>query len=260
MIEHLKKWLKLPEVDTITSLDDPRTTELHSRIIKNKPFLTKIYNENYLIFKKIIQQFPNGKFIELGSGGGFIKEINPKVFTSDVLDLKGIDLCFSAEAMPFGNNSVDAFLMIDVLHHIKNPRRILTEMDRCLKVNGRIVMIEPANTIWSRFVFQNFHHEQFDPASGWNIEGDGPMSDANGALPWIIFFRDRAKFQQEYPSLKIKSYQNHTPIRYLLSGGVSMRQLVPSCTYPLVKFLEVLISPLNSWVGMFCKIELQKTT
>jgi SAM-dependent methyltransferase len=259
MIAHLKEWLKLPEVKNITSLDDPLTTELHSRIIRNKPFLKKIYIENYNIFRKVINQFPNGKFVELGSGGGFNKEVNPEIFTSDLLKLKGLDLCFSGEDMPFKTRSVDVFMMIDVLHHIKNPRRIFSEMYRCLKVNGKIVMIEPANTMWGRFIFQNFHHEPFDPSAGWNIEGSGPMTNANGALPWIIFSRDRVQFQTEYPYFRINSFQCHTPFRYLISGGVSMKQILPTFSYPLIKGVELLLSPLNSWIGMFCKIEIQKT-
>ncbi|MBP9854110.1 MAG: methyltransferase domain-containing protein [Candidatus Omnitrophica bacterium] len=258
MINHIKQWFRLPENEKITSLDDPKTTESHSRIIQSKPILKEIYIKNYKTFQKVFSQYPDGKFVELGSGGGFIKDVNPTVITSDVLYLGGIDLCFSGEALPLKNNSVDVFVMIDVLHHIKNPRKLLNEMNRCLKVNGKIIMIEPANTWWGRFIYQNFHHEPFDPTAGWNIEGVGPMSNANGALPWIIFTRDRIQFQKEYPGFQINSIHYHSPLCYLISGGVSMKQLLPSVIYPLIQVFEILISPLNHWLGMFCKIELQK--
>lgn len=48
--------------------------------------------------------------------------------------------------MPFQDKSVSAFMMIDVLHHIKDSRQFFKEMQRCLKPGGKIVMIEPANT------------------------------------------------------------------------------------------------------------------
>ncbi|MBK8443443.1 MAG: hypothetical protein IPL35_08515 [Sphingobacteriales bacterium] len=52
-------------------------------------------------------------------------------------------------------------------------------------------MSEPANTAWGRFFYQNFHHEPFQPeAASWEIPSTGPLSGANGALPWIIFKRD----------------------------------------------------------------------
>lgn len=258
MFKIIKEWLRLPEVKNISSLDAPETTELHAQIIKSKPFLQNIYAGHYDILKKAIPQYPQGKFVELGSGGGFIKEINPEVITSDVLALKNVDLCFSGESMPFEDQSVHIFFMIDVMHHIKNPRRVLSEMNRCLTKGGRIIMIEPANTLWGRFIFQNFHHEPFDPKAGWKIEGDGPMSDANGALPWIIFSRDRKQFETEYPSLKIITFKCHTPFRYLISGGVSMKQLLPTVTYPLIKAIEFILTPLNPWMGMFCRIELEK--
>jgi hypothetical protein len=148
--------------------------------------------------------------------------------------------------------------MIDVLHHIADSRAFFTEALRCLKVGGKVIMIEPANTLWSRFIYKNFHHELFDPQGRWGLEEAGPLSQGNGAIPWIIFCRDRVIFESEFPSLRIMSMRNHTPLRYLLSGGLTLRQLVPSFTYPLVKAVECLLSPLNNWLGMFQTIELKK--
>jgi len=147
--------------------------------------------------------------------------------------------------------------MLNTLHHFKNPSYVLTEIQRCLKEGGRVVMIEPANTFFGRWIYQNFHHEPFEPKAGWNIEGSGPLSDANGALPWIIFERDRVKFEREFPSLSIERFVSHTPMRYLLSGGVSLKQLVPSFMYSTVKFLEWILTPLSGFLGMFYTIDLK---
>ncbi|MCB9720809.1 MAG: class I SAM-dependent methyltransferase [Candidatus Omnitrophica bacterium] len=251
--------MTLPEVREIEDLDDPNTSELHRRIIRSKPFLRNIYLDNYRVLEKAMAGLGRSVCVELGSGGGFIKDILPNVITSDVLVLQNLNVCFSGEAIPFKEESVDIFFMIDVFHHIKQPRLVLNEMQRCLRPGGKILMIEPANTPWGRFIFQNFHHEQFNPDAGWCIEGDGPMSDANGAQPWIIFSRDRERFMQEYPAFSINSFRCHTPLRYLLSGGVSMRQLLPNFTYPLICLIEIILSPLNPYLGMFCTIELVKS-
>ena len=252
------EWLKQPETQNIKDLDDPAATLLHAKIIQKKPFLRKVYIDFYKQFKKTIPDYEKKLLVELGSGGGFIKEIMPNVITSDILELPNVDTVFSVVDMPFDNESVDAFSMFDVLHHITDPRAFFTEAFRCLKAGGKIVMIEPANTWWSRFIYQNFHHELFDPQAKWELAEIGPLSHGNGALAWIIFSRDREIFEKEFPSLRVVSMRNHTPLRYLLSGGLTLRQLVPSFTYLAVKAVEYLLFPLNNLLGMFQTIELQK--
>jgi len=251
-------WLKLPKVRCIEDLDDPATTLLHAEIIREKPFLRKLYIDFYKQFTKAVPDFENKILVELGSGGGFIKEVIGNVITSDVLELPNVDKVFSAGSMPFEERSVDAFFMFDVLHHIPDSRAFFREAIRCLKVSGKIVMIEPANTLWARFLYKNFHHERFDTQGKWTLQEGGPLSRGNGAIPWIIFSRDRKIFEGEFPSLRIVGMRNHTPMRYLLSGGVTLRQLVPSFTYPLIKAIEFGLSPVNDWLGLFQTIELEK--
>jgi len=259
MIKKFLDRLKLPETDMIEDLDNPTTTLLHQKIIQNKKFLKNIYIDFYKEFEESISDIPKGNLlVELGSGGGFIKEVIPSVLTSDIINLPGIDIQFSASAMPFRDSTVAAFFMIDVLHHVHDTRLFFTEITRCLYSGGKVVMIEPANTMWGRFIYKNFHHEAFDPKAGWGLNSIGPLSSANGAIPWIVFFRDRSNFEHEFPMLKISKLKPHTPLRYIISGGVSMRQLLPTSTYKLVKRLEVFLEPMNKYLGMFMTIELIK--
>lgn len=263
-------WLKLPETRCIKDLDDPATTLLHSDIVRKKPFLRRLYIDFYKQFEKAITEPGKKVLIELGSGGGFIKEVIGNVITSDILELPNVDKVFSAAKMPFEEASVDAFFMFDVLHHITNPRGFFKEALRCLKTGGKIIMIEPANTLWSRFIYKNFHRELFDTQAGWELQRSevrgqrsedrgGPVSHGNGAIPWIIFSRDRRVFEREFPSLKVVRMFNHTPMRYLLSGGFTLRQMVPSFTYSLIKAIEYILSPVRDYLGMFQTIELEKT-
>ncbi len=269
------QWLKLPETMGIEDLDDPATTLLHAEIIQKKPFLKKLYIDFYKQFKKAVSDSKNKVLVELGSGGGFIKEVINNVITSDVLELPNVDKVFSVLDMPFEQASVNAFFMFDVLHHIADPRAFFKEALRCLKISGKVVMIEPANTLWSRFIYKNFHHEAFDtqapewcrqgqtkwelgPRKAGTLQESGRLSGANGALAWIIFWRDRKIFESEFPSLRIVRMRNHTPLRYLLSGGLTLRQLVPSFSYPAVKAIEYTLPPINDLLGMFQTIELEK--
>ena len=237
-------------------IDSKETLLLHDKIIKRKNILSQIYEGFYHEFKALSKK--PGPLIELGSGAGFLKKIIPHIVTSDVVKGQGIDKVFSATKIPYRAGSISAFYMLNVLHHIKDPEKALSEMQRCLKPGGNIVMVEPYNSFWGRFVYQNFHHEIFDPSSGWKIKGKGRLSEANGAMPWIIFVRDRKIFEEKFPLLKIMNVRPHTPFRYLLSGGLSKPQLVPTFLYPSVKYIEKLFSPFNDFLGMFVTIRIQK--
>jgi hypothetical protein len=86
------------------SLDDPRTTLHHRDVILSKPFLKKLYVEWYTYFKnataEINSKIPDGKVLEIGSGGGFLQQVIPGIITSVILDLGTCDMIFSAEEIP----------------------------------------------------------------------------------------------------------------------------------------------------------------
>jgi len=252
------EWLKCPHGRCAEGLDDREVTLAHARILLEKPFLKNLYEDFYSELKQAVPESETKTIVELGSGGGFIKEVIPIAITSDVLDVPNVDKVFSACRMPFENASVDAFVMFDVLHHIPQPREFFKEALRCLKVSGKIIMIEPANTLWGSFIYKNFHHEGFDTKADWNLCKGGPLLTGNGAIPWIIFSRDRKIFESEFPALQIMRMRFHAPLRYLLSGGFTLRQLVPSFSYSFFKAIEFILSPLNCLIGMFQTIELEK--
>lgn len=237
-------------------LDNKDTLLIHKNLILKKIVLRKTYENFYNQFLKI--KVPKGKKVELGSGAGFLKKWVPDVITSDVVKGPEIDKVFFAEKMPFKNKSLSAIYMLNVLHHIKDPQKALKEMQRCLKKGGKIIMIEPYNSLFSKFFYTHFHHEAFDVYSDWKIKGKGRLSDANGAIPWIIFVRDKEKFRKLFPGLKVKRVIPHTPLSYLVSGGLSKRQLIPNFFFPLISQVENIVSPFNSFIGMFVTIEVEK--
>lgn len=239
-------------------LDSPERTIYHREIIKNKKFLRKLYESWYQHFIDELTHLPKGKVIELGSGGGFLKELIPHVICSDIIELPDNDMTFSALEMPFENNSVSAIFMIDTMHHIPDSKLFLEEAQRVLKKGGKIVMIEPANSIWGRFIYQNFHHEPFEPKGGWTIPSTGPLSGANGALPWIVFERDSTSFQKYFPQLKIETIKYINPLLYLVSGGVSFKQLLPNFLYPVVSLVDKILPKLSKQLSMFMLVRVSK--
>lgn len=238
-------------------LDTPAMTIYHREVVLQKKFLKNLYLDWYkMILAKIDE---TGKILELGSGGGFLKDVHPVVITSDVLPLPNCDLTISAYQLPFTNNDLSVILMINTFHHLEQCEKFISEAYRVLKKGGKIIMLEPANSIWSRFIYKHFHHESFDEKmTNWNFPSTGPLSGANGALPWIVFVRDKKKFQTLFPYFKIQSVELHSPFRYLLSGGLSYKSLLPSWMYKPIKLVEWLLSPLNSILAMFQTIELVK--
>jgi SAM-dependent methyltransferase len=254
----LQAWLAHPLTRGL-DLNDPQTTSLRRRILKEKRFLRLIYEEWY---ESLAEELPKGDepILEIGSGGGFMSDHIPNLITSEVFVCANVDVALSAMQMPFGKDAFRAIVMTGVLHHIPDVRRFFEEATRCLRPGGSIVMIEPWVTSWSRQTYTRLHHEPFEPnARDWHFPSNGPLSDANSALPWILFDRDRAKFQREFPSLEIVSIKPMMPFLYLLSGGLSMRSLMPGWSFKPWCFVERLLQPwMNSW-AMFARIVLVKT-
>lgn len=239
-------------------LDDPRATLAHRDIILAKPFLKKIYSSWYSEFIRHLNVKPDKKYLEIGSGGGFLKDVFPQVITSDILDLPNVDRVFSAEKMPFGDAELSGMVMLNVFHHIPKPYLFLHEAQRCLEKGGRVVMIEPANSALGRFIYKRFHHEPFDEKGPREIEPGNPLSNSNQALPYIYFERDLAQFKTDFTGLKIISIHYHSPLSYVISGGVSRSAMLPGFLFPLVKAAEWLLSPFSKQLGLFCTVVLER--
>ena len=241
------------------ALDDVGTTLCHRDIIQQNPFLKAIYTSWYSDFDQYLASAPAGPALEIGSGGGFSKQIISQIVTSDIQLLPNVDLHCSADKIPMEAESLSAILMVNVLHHIPDASLFFREAQRVIKPQGIIYMIEPARTLVSSVLYRYLHHEPFNPdAEAWSIMGDGPLSGANIALPWIIFRRDIKKFWAEFPELCLEHFSYHTPFRYLLSGGVSRPAFVPHSWYPLICFLERLSSPMVRWNALFNTIVVRK--
>ncbi len=212
----------------------------------------------YDVFIKKARRIKGGKHLEIGSGGGFLKEVFPEVVTSDILSLPNVDQVFSAEEMPFKNNELASIVMLNVFHHIPKPYLFLKEAERTLIPGGKIIMTEPANSALGRFIYKRFHHEPFDENGPREIKAGNPLSHSNQALPHIYFERDLELFKKDFPHLKIASITYHSPFLYVISGGVSRSAMLPYFMYPLAKGIEWLLSPFARQLGLFCTIEVEK--
>jgi SAM-dependent methyltransferase len=249
------KWLAHPLTRGL-DIDAPETTSLRRQIIQSKPFLRRIYEEWYgMILQDARDKDIPGALLELGSGAGFFSQMTPGLITSDLFVVDGLHLVMDAQAFPFAAGSLRAVAMINVLHHIPDPVRLFTEAARCVRPQGKFIMIEPWLTSWSRFVYKKLHHEPVNETTAqWTIQGQGPLSGANTALPWIIFQRDRVEFERQFTMWKIAEIKLFMPFRYLLSGGISLRSLMIPGAFGFWRAVENLLNPWMAKLGMFAKI------
>ena len=239
-------------------LDDPKLTAVRRVILRKKPFLRAVYSEWYQLLSRSVPA-GSGRVIELGSGSGFAGESVPGLISSEIFWLPDISLVFDGCALPFPDQSLKAILMTDVLHHIPTVRSFFAEASRCLVPGGVVAMVEPWVSGWSRFVYRNFHHEPFQPETpAWEFATSGPLSGANGALPWIVFQRDRAQFARDFPCLAVETVRPMMPFCFLLSGGLSMRGLAPAFSYPWVRVFEGWLERGRIDLGMFSFILLRR--
>ena len=218
-------------------LDDPETTSARRALLRQSGYLHELYLCWYRLLMHQLPPVP-GQVLELGSGGGFLDDCVPDLRTSDVMPIPGVELVVDARSLPFANASLRAIVGTNVLHHVPEISRFFTEAARTLAPGGRLVFIEPWPTALSRPVFQFLHHEPFDQKRDWSIPAGGPLTAANGALPWIVFERDRAEFERRFPRLLVVSIDTLMPFSYLLSGGIGRSWPLPAGLFKLIERFE----------------------
>ena len=231
------------------------------KVLQRKKILKKIYEEWY---GKIAEQLPDSQYpiLEIGSGAGFFKNFvkHKKIISSEILKTSCVDLvCDACNGIPLKNESLSAIVMTDVLHHLPNVTVFFSEANRLLINGGKIIMIEPWVTKWSKFIYKYIHHEPFNlKVDNWNFDSKDPLFDANSALPYIIFNRDIALFKTRYPEFYIHKPEPIMPFIYLLSGGFSFRSILPSSCYSFIRKFEMFFEKYILYFPMFAFIKIEK--
>jgi SAM-dependent methyltransferase len=166
-----------------------------------------------------------------------------------------------AQNMPFEDASIRGIYGINCFHHFPDPDKFFKELERVLVKNGGCVLIDPYyGTVAKRFYKKIFDQETFDMTQKkWSNSALGFMNNANQALSYIVFIRDKKEWEKKYPGLEIvyqKPLNNY--MRYLLSGGLNFRQVLPSFFSPVIRFFEFLFSPVNSIFALHHIIVIRK--
>jgi SAM-dependent methyltransferase len=164
--------------------------------------------------------------VELGSGGGFLAEIDSRVITSDIRPLADLQIVFNATHAPLRSESVDVLYGMHVMHHIPRIRSFFHELERLLSPSGVFVAVEPYWSPFARLMYKHAHPEPFDEhARTWEFTSSGPMS-SNQALSFLCLERDREIFSEEFPGLEPVRLESFGGPSYLLTGGIWKKPLL----------------------------------
>ena len=95
-----------------------------------------------------IKSMENLRVLNIGAGGpiqGIIElSLNTKkVTTIDIDPARKPDIVMDVTNLEFNDNSFDLVIMMEVLEHVKEPKKALSEIYRVLSHNGKLIMSTP---------------------------------------------------------------------------------------------------------------------
>ncbi len=254
--------LREPSIENINVDGEDRFVS-HSNMLARKPLLREVFNEFHHLFHRLDEKYfsASGGKIELGAGVAPIRESYPDVLATDVILSPWLDQVIDAEDMDLDDGSVRAIYGQNCFHHFPHPDRFFSELDRVLAPGGGAILLEPYYGFFATFMYKRlFKTEGFDKESpSWETPMAGPMSGANQALSYIVFVRDKVRFEDKHPALEIVHQElcgNH--FKYLFSGGLNFKQLIPGWMGLVVDFIQVVFSPLNRWTSLHHVIVIRK--
>jgi SAM-dependent methyltransferase len=109
--------------------------------------------------KNLCNKYLGGTVLEIGAGGDYLKEEFKTIYNEWIsldYDLRSnsIDLRGDGQQLPFKNEMFDTIISIDVLEHVPNPEKFVSEMFRVLKPGGIVILSTP--------FFFYLHEEPYD--------------------------------------------------------------------------------------------------
>jgi len=244
-------------------VDGDERLVLHRQILQRKEMLRTVFMEINDEFHRLANEYltVDGAEVELGAGVAPMKEKYPNVLSTDIVAAKHLDMALNAENMQLGDASVRVFYAQNCFHHFPHPSQFFSELERTLKPGGGAVILEPYYGPMATFLFKRlFKTEGFDKKFPyWEAPVSGPMNGANQALSYIVFERDRHRFELEHPRLEIvhQSIMGNY-LKYLLSGGLNFRQLLPDFLTGFINFIEKAMKPFNSIFGLHHIVVIRK--
>lgn len=176
---------------------------------------------------------PGDIVVELGCGAGLTGFFvtNARILATDVRPYPWTAACVDALRLPFAPASIDAFICVNMIHHLANPTGFLDAISLCLRPGGMLLIHEPNPSFMMLLALRIMRHE------GWSFDVDAfdPSVPANDpADPWSgnnavskLLFGDFGRFRQRFPALEPVFDRYDEFMMFPLSGGVTAKFPVP---------------------------------
>lgn len=228
-------------------VDRAATLRNRERLDQNKNLLywyQRLYRDQFSLLVHPDQL----AILEIGSGVSPLRRFHPNVLTSDVMELDYVDYVFDAHEIDqlaaVENESLDVITLTNVLHHLEKPLEFLHRATVKLKPGGKIIATEPYFSVLSTWIYKHLHHEPVDFAITQPQLQDvsGPVTSANIALPWLIFFRHPEWRNEVAQDFQVESVRFFTALSYMVTGGISHRIPVPKLIYRVFFWFDLICS------------------
>jgi SAM-dependent methyltransferase len=246
--EHHNKNSKTTMNEILFDNDTKKTIQNRKKLRKNKNLLYW-YQKLYELMFRDCAEIQDKRILEIGSGPSPLKLFYPNVLTSDIIDLDYLDYKFDCMEIdkftPIEDESLDIITMTNVLHHLNCPVNFLENASTKLKQGGKVILAEPYLSVFSTVFLKLLHHEPTDTKIDKPEldKSEGPLSSANLALPYLIFFSDRgwdSSLRLIY-NYDVSNCDFFSSTSYFITGGISHRVPVPNFLYRLYFFMDNII-------------------
>jgi SAM-dependent methyltransferase len=263
-VKSLVDLLREPGADTC-ELDSGARIEWHRSVLERKRLVREVFLECQYLMREADRRFLQGVgvAIELGAGVSAMRDSFPDVWSSDVVYGRHLDLVLDAERLGVRDASVRVIFAQNAFHHFPQPERFFSELVRVLTPGGGAVLLEPYYGPMASFVYKRlFRGEAFDMAyRSWETPHGGPMCGANQAQSYVVFVRDRQRFETRFPALEIvHEAPMRNWLRYLVSGGLNFRQLLPDRAAAMLRAIERGLAPTARLLALHHLIVLKKVS
>ncbi len=246
-----------------TNLDGADRIERHLGVIARKRMIREVFDECHRAMRELdrVHLEGTGPSVEIGAGVAPLRDTFPDVWSTDIVRARHLDAVVDAQRLPFPDASLHAVYAQNAFHHLGQPELFFHELVRVLRPGGGAILLEPYHGPLASLVYPRlFASEGFDKlVLDWETPQRGPMNGANQALSYVVFVRDRERFERMFPGLAIAARKPLTNyVRYLASGGLNFRQLAPDATIGALRVLERLAAPLSRWLALHHVVVLKR--
>lgn len=239
--------LRLPGAPT--SVDQMNSSERlrnHRAILESKPAFSQIANDiHHMILQKIDElcgDVNSKQVIEIGAGVIPLSLLSKHTISTDIEISDGLDLIASASCLPFKSSSVRAVVAQNVFHHIPQPAKAMSEFSRILDDGGIVVLVEPYFGRFASFIYPSlFSSEGFDKS----LSFDEKLLNSHGeelpnqAISYKYFSGGAIGVMENCSNMEVVFAEPlRSGLRYLLSGALNFRQLVPNLFLRSLRFIE----------------------